>query len=100
MGIVRYIRSLEVTQEPTPGWLPPGAAEPRPIRFVVDLDIDEAHPGIFFLISHTSRTEAGGAVVESWGDTVHDSLEAAFHQAEFWFGVKPHDWREGDPGDR
>lgn len=100
MGIVRYIRSVEATQEPTPGWLPPGAAEPRPTGALVDLDIVEEDPGIFFLISHTRRTEAGGAVVESWGDTVHDSLEAAFHQAEFWWGIKPEDWSEGFPGDR
>ncbi len=94
MAVVRHIRARNVTfgGEPHSGWLPPGAAEPRPTpveHVTLELTIVQAEPSGFFL-----EWSGGPGYI---GDTWHEALEDAIHQAEFWFGILPEEWHEGAP---
>jgi hypothetical protein len=89
MRVVATIRGFLVRAggESHQGWLPPGAAEPKPTpttETLVDLRIEQAEDG-FYLIYAEQRASR-----ES--DTWHESLQAAQAQAERWFQVRPSDW--------
>ena len=95
MGIVRHLREREVIigEEPYTGWIPPGAAEPRPAHRFLDLEIvDDSGDYVF---AWKDRADP-----ESQGHSHHDSLDAALEHAEAVFGIEPNEWQDGNPGDR
>jgi hypothetical protein len=69
------------------GWLPPGAAAPKQQETTLSLRIEQGTDG-FYLISESTHPDFGG------GDTWHETLEDALHQAEIEFGVKASDWED------
>jgi hypothetical protein len=73
------------------GWLPEGAATPAPTPIeeqLLDLTIASDRNGYML--------EWRGADTRHSGDTWHESLEDALHQAQMQFGIEPGDWREPD----
>ena len=71
------------------GWLPPNAARPLPTpvrRAILDLRIYEVEGGFSF--EWVSRNTG------DQGDTWHQTLEDALHQASFQFGIEPAEWNE------
>ena len=88
--VVREIRNRVIRQggERHSGWLPEGAAHPRPtsVREVtVDFSVSQEGPASFIL-----RWE--GPDRDTTGDTWHPDLEAALEQAAIMFGVHPDEW--------
>ena len=72
------------------GWLPSGAATPRPTSrqsITLTLVIEKLGEDSFLLVWNGSEPNFGG-------DTWHQSLEDAVHQAELWFGISPLEWRD------
>lgn len=69
------------------GWLPPGAAVPRPEETTLNLWIEEAD-GAFYLKWVSSNSHYVSS--DSW----HKTLDEAVEQAKHSFGVDPKDWRD------
>ena len=69
------------------GWLPAGAATPlpTPVRDVL-LDIEIQDDGSGYLLCYASRDGS------AYGDTWHESVEAAEQAAAEYFGVQPSQW--------
>jgi hypothetical protein len=81
-------RRVEFGGEEHSGWLPAGAAWPRPTPVevaVVDFEISEVVGG--YLLEWYSRN------TNHWGDTWHDTLEGALEEARHSFGIQPDEWQ-------
>ena len=71
------------------GWLPHGAAEPRPTpvkETILDLRIEETKDGTFLLYWRSSNPDYISS--DSWHKTLAEALEAAKEV----FGVAPESW--------
>jgi hypothetical protein len=60
---------------------------PLPDRLEIEIKGSESEPCMMF------RYTSDGAFC---GDTWHESLEGAFHQAEYEYGLKPADFQRSD----
>jgi len=89
MGVVKQLRGRQIQfgGEEHSGWLPPGAAYPKPTAVenaVVDFEIITSESG--YLLQYASRNTSHS------GDTWHQNLEDAIEQARCWFGIEPSEW--------
>jgi hypothetical protein len=66
------------------GTVVPGAPLPLPDRVEIVLDGGSNEPCMLYRYTDTGQ---------SCGDTWHETLEHAFSQAEFEYGLSPHDFR-------
>jgi hypothetical protein len=91
MPVVKRVVGLPVRfgGEEHSGWLPPGAAWPRPTP-IRDLlaDVEIESDGTCFFLCYRSQD---GSVS---GDTWHQTIEDAERAAEECFGVQPSQWRD------
>ena len=85
-------RPVQFGGEEHHGWLPAGAPRPKPTP-VEDV-----------LLNIRIEATDGGFILEWWdvdkkhmGDTWHQSIEDAVAQAEASFGIKPDEWKDGNP---
>lgn len=90
MRVVRQLLSQSVTfgGDGHSGWLPNGAATPRPTEIeevTLDFRIVELQGGAFSFEWEGPRTEFTG-------DTWHETLDDTLAQARFWFGIEPTEW--------
>ena len=91
MAVLKEIRGIEVQLGDVEhaGWLPSGAATPRPIPSEIvsfDLTIEEADGGVVLVWE--------GPHDGYCGDTWHELPEHALSQARLWFGVQPDEWAD------
>ena len=93
MSVVRRRRGWKVRGGDHAGWLPVDAATPlpAPVREVT-LEVQIEDDGAGCLLLHVADDRS------TFGDTWHETLEAAEKAALEDFGLRPSDWESGgDP---
>jgi HEAT repeat protein len=89
--VVKRITGLEfcVGGEPHSGWLPPGAAMPRPtVERVLVFDLEIQSDGSGYLFCYLSRDQSMQG--DTWHETLLQAETAAFEQ----FGVQVSKWQD------
>ena len=89
MVVVKRLRGVEVQfgGEGPQGWLPPGAAQPRPTPvYVVTLDLEILDDGDEFILAWNGPSQ------DYCNDTWHRTLDAALEEARLRFGIEPSEW--------
>ena len=78
-------RKIDIGNRDHSGWLPPTATDPlRTPSNDLEVWIEQTKDGFFLFY--------GSA--EACNDSWHQSLDEAFRQAEYQFGIRPDEWFE------